>query len=250
MHDPDGTVIRGPERCQSPRTVGKPARMCTWVSNQRCSWECLESWLGSVQSSRLGVCHQVQLGVYLRACSGVCLRATRRCTWERLGSLLGSVSQAGWECAIESNWECAIESNWERIVKQAGSVQSSAIRSVLQSLDGSVQWSASGSLLSSCMQHDVLYPVHKIAMIPPVKQWISPDRNRPVQSRSSPRYFWTGIRPIPNFFGPGLDWRGLLWTKPFGPNRPENAGSYWSTESTNRLILPFASHHAHLTLVM
>jgi len=62
---------------------------------------------------------EVYLGAYLE------------CTWESLESLLGSISQAGWECAIESNWE--------RIVKQAGSVQSSAIRSVLQSVDGSVQ---------------------------------------------------------------------------------------------------------------
>jgi len=37
---------------------------------------CVESLLGSVQSSRLGVCHQVQLGVYLRVCSGVFLRAS------------------------------------------------------------------------------------------------------------------------------------------------------------------------------
>jgi len=69
------------------------------------------------------VCHRVQLGASLRACPGVYLRtysevylrAYSECTWERLESLLGSVSQAGWECAIESNWE--------RIVKQAGSVK-------------------------------------------------------------------------------------------------------------------------------
>ena len=41
-------------------------------------------------------------------------------------------------------------------------------------------------------------------MIPPVQQWISPDRNRPVQSRSSPRNFWTRIRPIP--VADRLDW--------------------------------------------
>ena len=74
----------------------------------------LESMPGSVLENVLGY-----LGEY------------SECTWESLESLLGSISQAGWECAIESNWE--------RIVKQAGSVQSSAIRSVLQSVDGSVQ---------------------------------------------------------------------------------------------------------------
>jgi hypothetical protein len=63
-------------------------------------------------------------------------------------------------------------------------------------------------------------------MIPPVQEWISPDQNHPVQSRSSPRDFWTGIGPITVFFGLGLDWPGHLWTEPFGPNRPENAVSY------------------------
>jgi len=95
--------------------------------------------IGSVQSSRLGVYHRVQLeaslraypGVYLRTYSEVYLGAYSECTWERLESLLESVSQTGWECAIESNWE--------RTVKQAGSVQSSAISSVLQSVHGSVQ---------------------------------------------------------------------------------------------------------------
>jgi len=85
------------------------------------------------------VCHRVQLGASLRAYPGVYLSmysevylgAYSEFTWECLESLLGSVSQAGWECAIESNWE--------RIVKQAGSVQLSAIKSVLQSVDGSVQ---------------------------------------------------------------------------------------------------------------
>jgi hypothetical protein len=49
----------------------------------------------------------VQSGVYLRAFSGVCFRAS---------------------------WELT----WERTVKQAGSVPSSAIGSVLESLIGSV----------------------------------------------------------------------------------------------------------------
>jgi len=85
------------------------------------------------------VCHRVQLGASLGARLGVYSRtywevyfgAYSECTWKRLEGLLGSVSQAGWECAFESNWE--------RIVKQGESVQPSAIRSVLQSIDGSVQ---------------------------------------------------------------------------------------------------------------
>jgi hypothetical protein len=58
--------------------------------------ECLESLLGSIQSSRLGVCHRVQLGVE---------------------SVLGSVL------------ESVLRAYWERTVKQAGSVPSSAIGS-------------------------------------------------------------------------------------------------------------------------
>ena len=49
----------------------------------------------------------MQLGVYLRACSGACLTAS---------------------------WELV----WERTVKQAGCVPSSAIKSVLESMPGSV----------------------------------------------------------------------------------------------------------------
>ena len=54
----------------------------------------LESVLGSVEPSRLGVYHRVQWGAYLRACSEVYLTATRRCTWECLESLLGSVQSS------------------------------------------------------------------------------------------------------------------------------------------------------------
>jgi hypothetical protein len=36
-----------------------------------CTWDHLESYLGSVWSSRLAVCHRVQLGASLRACLGV-----------------------------------------------------------------------------------------------------------------------------------------------------------------------------------
>jgi hypothetical protein len=48
------------------------------------------------------------------------------------------------------------------------------------------------------------------SMIPPVQEWISPDRNRPVQSRSSPRYIWTGIGPIPDADSLDWAWSGLI----------------------------------------
>jgi len=73
-------------------------------------------------------------------------------------------------------------------------------------------------------------------MIPPVQQLTSPDWVRPSPVQSSPRNFWTGLGPIPNFSGPGINWPGLPWTSPLGPNRPEYAGGYLYTESTNRLI--------------
>ena len=61
-----------------------------------CSWERLESLHGSVQSSWLGVCHGVQLGV--ESVLGSVLESVLR-------AYLGAYSQAGWEFAIECNWE-------------------------------------------------------------------------------------------------------------------------------------------------
>ena len=92
-----------------------------WTATQRWTWECLESLLGSVESSRPGVCHRVQLGGSLRSCPGVYWRtysevyvgAYSECTWERLES----VSQAGWECTSECNQECNSERTWESAKK-------------------------------------------------------------------------------------------------------------------------------------
>ncbi|KAF8535299.1 hypothetical protein BDD12DRAFT_938450 [Trichophaea hybrida] len=97
-------------------------------------------------------------------------------------------------------------------------------------------------------------------MIPPVQQWTSPDRVRPSPVQSSPSNFWTRIGPIPNFSGPGLNWPGLIWTIPLGPNRPEDflpseaeskfspgAGSFDSNSeavstSPSRLTSPIHTH--------
>ena len=51
-------------------------------------------------------------------------------------------------------------------------------------------------------------------MIPPVRGWTGPDWTSPGLVQSSPRSFWTGIGPVPNSVGPGLDWTGLAWTSP------------------------------------
>jgi hypothetical protein len=63
-------------------------------------------------------------------------------------------------------------------------------------------------LVRASMYHQVII-TYSHAMIPPVQQWISSDRNRPVQSRSSPRNFWTGIGPILD--ADRLDW---AWSGP------------------------------------
>jgi len=70
---------------------------------------------------------------------GVSLSAVGSIFESVLGSMLESVLRAYLRAYSQAGWEYAIESNWERIVKQAGSVQSSAIRSVFQSVLGSVQ---------------------------------------------------------------------------------------------------------------
>jgi len=80
----------------------------------------LESVLESVEPRRLGVYHRVQLGVYFRECSGVCLRAS---------------------------WELT----WVRTVKQAGSVPSSAIGSVLESMPRGVLENVLGGVLGSVL---------------------------------------------------------------------------------------------------
>ena len=56
-----------------------------------------------------------------------------------LGSMPESVLRAYLRAYSQAGRECAIESNSERMVKQAGTVQLSEIRSVLQSVLGSVQ---------------------------------------------------------------------------------------------------------------
>ena len=80
----------------------------TWVCTQWCALKCIESRLGNIQETRLRESHQVQLEVYLKVCSEVC-------------------SKASWELTCQCT------------VKQAGIIPFSAIRSVLESMPGSVR---------------------------------------------------------------------------------------------------------------
>jgi len=68
---------------------------CNWECTGERAWECssklLESWCGSIQSSRLGVCHRVQVRASLGACPRVYSRIYLECTWEHLVSLLEGV---------------------------------------------------------------------------------------------------------------------------------------------------------------
>jgi len=99
---------------------------CVIEINRQCIWECaqenasehLESLLASIWSSRLWGCHRVQLGASWVSAWEYTWEHTWRWTWERTSSLLETVLRA--------------------YVTQAGSVQSSAIRSVLQSVFGRV----------------------------------------------------------------------------------------------------------------
>jgi len=83
----------------------------------------LESVFGSVEPSRLGVSSSA-IGSVLESVLGSVLESV-------LKAYLGAYSQAGWECAIGCDWE-RLESILANTVKQAGSVPSSAIESVLR----------------------------------------------------------------------------------------------------------------------
>jgi len=83
----------------------------------------LESVFGSVEPSRLGVSSSA-IGSVLESVLGSVLESVLRAN-------LGAYSQAGGECAIECDWE-RLDSVLGNTVKQAGSVPSSAIESILR----------------------------------------------------------------------------------------------------------------------
>ena len=137
-HPPPATPLLVPGTCNSASIwIEHPGAYMKAYSQVRLGMCLRAAWelTGSVQSSRLGVCHRVQLGALLRACAGVYWDCTRRCAWEHTRSVLGSVlraylavyRQAGWECVIECNWElraysgvclrASWELTWEHTVK-------------------------------------------------------------------------------------------------------------------------------------
>jgi hypothetical protein len=92
------------------------------------------------------VCHQVQLGVYWKPCSAVCLSDSGDLVWERTVKKAGNVSSSAVESVLQSMPQSVLENllgvymtlsgqlRWERLVKQARSVSASAIGSVLESV--------------------------------------------------------------------------------------------------------------------
>jgi len=94
----------------------------------------MRDYLGSVQSSRLGVYHPVQLGPSLKPCPGVYMRMDSEVYFK-----------AYLDCTSEASWELSCQ----HTVKQAGNMQSSAIGSVLDSMPGSILQNILGGVLWS-----------------------------------------------------------------------------------------------------
>jgi hypothetical protein len=74
------------------------------------------------------------------------------------------------------------------------------------------QFSSAPSVNHLAALHHMLMniPTSAHPMIPPVRGWTGPDWTTRGLVQSSPRSFWTGIGPVPNSVGPGLDWTGLV----------------------------------------
>jgi len=110
------------------------------AASWECTWERTVKQAGRVSSSAIGTVLESMLWRLIESV---------------LRAYLGAYSQEGWQCAIESNWECLesvpghvqlsrlgvchwvqLGASWELTcectVKQAGSVPSSAIRSILK----------------------------------------------------------------------------------------------------------------------
>jgi len=83
----------------------------------------------------MGAYSQERLGVYFKACSGVCLGASRehtcKCTVKQAGSVPSSAIESVLRVYLgaysEACWEYAIECNWVHLESLLGSVQSSRL---------------------------------------------------------------------------------------------------------------------------
>jgi hypothetical protein len=96
------------------------------------------------------VCHRVQLGVYLRACSGVRLRASTELTWERIVKQVGSVPSS----AIGSEHESML---WSALESVLGSVFENVLGSLIESV--------LRAYLGACKEVHLEYQVHIIACV-------------------------------------------------------------------------------------
>jgi len=134
----------------------------TWQPARKCTWQWLRGVLGSVLRACFGVysqaeCYQVQLEVYLRVCSGVCLRGSCDLSWECTAkqtggvpsSVIGSIRESMPESVLlkvgkgvlwsilrmylDVTWQLS----WKCMVKEVGSVPLGSIGSVFKSILGS-----------------------------------------------------------------------------------------------------------------
>jgi len=134
----------------------------------------LESILGSIRRSRLGVWRWVQLGVYRRAFSAAYFRASWELAWENTVNQAGSVPSSAIDSILESMFVCVLEKvfdairsvlgvcfskswdlSWDHTVQQAGSVASSSAVNVIESIPGSIHEMVLRCVLGSILGTDM-----------------------------------------------------------------------------------------------
>ena len=116
------------------------------------------SVLGSIQCSRLRVCHlvwleaqlTVYLGVYLRICSGVYFRVTWRCPLTILGVVLQSALWGALSNSLRADLGVYSQVGWEFTMKGIVTLHESMIGRVYESVLGDIQWSILRGVLWVC----------------------------------------------------------------------------------------------------
>ena len=138
-------------RLQFTRFHNRVSRSILWtiLSNAMWSISPFNSVLGSIQCSRLRVCHlvwleaqlTVYLGVYLRICSGVYFRVTWRCPLTILGVVLQSALWGALSNSLRADLGVYSQVGWEFTMKGIVTLHESMIGRVYESVLEDIQWS-------------------------------------------------------------------------------------------------------------